>query len=856
MKYIASLLAITLQLVPVYAQFGPQKAISTFSDVWRPSFAHSSDMDSDGDLDLLVGSIEFANPELGWYENLDGFGTWSQIRYIRQIDFDSLHRIWSFQATDMDGDGDDDILYQSLRSSAGGEDRVAWVENINGHDFGEEIIIPMETRPDRVLASDMDSDGDKDIIYYDSPGKLAWIENVNDFSVTAPEILISTSASSLSLLKSVDIDQDGDYDILASLENGDRIIMYENSDGLGTFSSEIVISELVDNTSSIQASDIDGDGDLDIVSTSSSDGKLAWYEHNQQGKSFGLQQEIFKLDFGALYAIPLDIDGDMDQDLVFSERNGLWWFENIDARGTFRGRVIAPMVVARIVVAADFDADGDPDIVSVSNDDKIALFENIDGQGSFGDQSLISTVGDLNGLYSVNTADIDGDGDADVVFSTTDEIKVAWFKNIDGKGSFDGYEIVSQRTAFPTYGQGVNIEPSDVDGDGDIDIVYSSGQNNEHVISWYENINGRGDFGPEIIISTSLEGIISLKTGDFDGDGDQDVVAGSRSGNSVYWYINTDGFGTYSEGILIPHVSQDVSTVHVEDIDQDGDLDILTGYWRGGGDFAIDTGISWFENIDGLGSFGNEIRLSDDVRGPSSFGTQSIETADVDGDGIVDILYAYDNTHASGPEFLRHLDGLGTFERGATSWWVSGTITNIATIDFDLDGDIDVVTAGDNVSVSENIGGDVVFPSPGSIISRKVDFVRSLAVADLDTDGYEDVISLSWGDKKIAWYQNISTKSTSIESPQTRQGVLELDIYPNPFSSVANIVVRVGQPQQVRIEVYDILGRSVKRLHTGILQSNSPYRFTLDGTRLSSGLYFIQIRGEEIFSNERVLLIK
>ncbi len=105
-----------------------------------------------------------------------------------------------------------------------------------------------------------------------------------------------------------------------------------------------------------------------------------------------------------------------------------------EAEGVGAQRVIStePLLVTS-VFGADVDGDGDLDVLSASeNDNKIAWYENTDGAGSFGAQQVISTAAD--GLMSIFGADVDGDGDLDVLSAGDD--KIAWYENTDGAGSF------------------------------------------------------------------------------------------------------------------------------------------------------------------------------------------------------------------------------------------------------------------------------------------------------------------------------------------------------------------------------------------------------------------------------------
>ena len=146
------------------------------------------------------------------------------------------------------------------------------------------------------------------------------------------------------------------------------------------FGSQQVITVSAGGTQSVYATDLDGDGDADVLSASLIDDKIAWYE-NLGGGSFGSQQ-----------VITLSADS------------------------------------ARSVYATDLDGDGDADVLSASwDDDKIAWYENLGG-GSFGSQQWISLS--AAGATSVYATDLDGDGDADVLSASYYDYKIAWYENI------------------------------------------------------------------------------------------------------------------------------------------------------------------------------------------------------------------------------------------------------------------------------------------------------------------------------------------------------------------------------------------------------------------------------------------
>ena len=116
---------------------------------------------------------------------------------------------------------------------------------------------------------------------------------------------------------------------------------------------------------------------------------------------------------------------------------------------------------ARSVFAADVDGDGDTDVLSASySDDKIAWYEN-DGNQNF-TEHVISTSAD--GALSVFAIDVDGDGDIDVLSASTLDDTIAWYEN-------DGNENFTERVISTSIDGALNVFATDVDGDGHIDVL-------------------------------------------------------------------------------------------------------------------------------------------------------------------------------------------------------------------------------------------------------------------------------------------------------------------------------------------------------------------------------------------------
>ena len=156
--------------------------------------------------------------------------------------------------------------------------------------------------------------------------------------------------------------------------------MHENNGAADPTFTTKVIATNADHAEDVQVADLDGDGDLDIVSASYNDSTIAWYENDGAADPVFAATDITTSASGAHDVFLSDIDRDGDIDIVSAEYSGtIAWYENDGAANpTWTGIDIATDVQgARSVFVADMDRDGDMDIISASeNDDTIAWYEN------------------------------------------------------------------------------------------------------------------------------------------------------------------------------------------------------------------------------------------------------------------------------------------------------------------------------------------------------------------------------------------------------------------------------------------------------------------------------------------------
>ena len=661
------------------------------------------DIDNDGDMDVFASS----GYDIFWYENLDGLGNFGNQNIIST----EVQSVISIDYYDIDGDGDFDILSTSLY-----DDKVAWYENLDGlGNFGPQIIISQVSTISAgpVFVEDMDGDGDGDIVV--SNNGLVWLENSDGNGTFTTEHIIL--AGNTNNFIPVDLDNDGDMDIVIADGYDDYVRWYENINGLGAFGSSQFIGLVNGDVNFVYAGDVDGDGDIDVLA----DGTGLFYFENDGNEDFGFYNNIYSTttNAGNIYGADMDNDGDIDiiSDGGINAKPGLAYNEFDQNINDFKREQILCEYSSKPTesYAADIDNDGDLDIlVSSIGDNEISWFEDIDGTQNFSKQHIISTT--VYNAKSLKAKDIDGDGDMDVFVASETGDKILMFRN-QGDGTFENEFVITTSTNGPNM-----IQIVDMDDDGDLDIISSSYHDDK--IAWYENEDGLGSFGVQQVISTGINGVITVYTGDFDSDGDLDLVASGGIDSIVAWFEHTDGQGNFEPMVAIAYGMYQVYSMDIGDIDGDGDLDILSGSSSGGSD------LSWFENLDGNGQFNyaNEI---------TSTASAVVSLNDVDNDSDLDVVM----TIGDDIIWKKNQDGLGNFSNG-------GHIMDIRydksfhAVDIDFDGDIDIVSTkeeNDQLAYSKNLG------VLGSEINGTVQ-------VDVNGDGCDDL---------DAYYPNIMVVATN-----------------------------------------------------------------------------------------------
>lgn len=352
--------------------------------------------------------------------------------------------------------------------------------------FGPQQLIDNSTQgPFAVFAADLDGDGDLDVVSVSQPDRLVfWFENYGNESF-GPLRLINDQCNSCQAVFAADLDGDGQIDVLAVAVGSNDIWWYRNINNGTSWGPPQQLT--TDGTASprwVVAADLDNDDDMDVISASSQDGKIAWYENNGVG-SFGAQDILGVLD-GAwrVFACDLDLDGDVDilASSTFSDK-GIWWFENIQNASSWSGKkFIANVNIPQSIFAADLNGDGFPDVISIAvNLNKIIWFENYQN-GSFGPEQTVGSS--VNFPSSIFAADFNRDGFVDVLVAIQGDNRISWFENYANNGSWSPEKIITNSTNTVKM-----VYAADFNGDRFLDVISASSGDDK--VAWYENIGKR-----------------------------------------------------------------------------------------------------------------------------------------------------------------------------------------------------------------------------------------------------------------------------------------------------------------------------------------------------------------------------
>ncbi|MBL0037258.1 MAG: VCBS repeat-containing protein [Flavobacteriales bacterium] len=554
-------------------------------------------------------------------------------------------------------------------------------------------------RPVRLLLEDLDADADLDLVIADQDS-LYWFTNDGAGGFTDHQGIDGYVTGPLT---AQDIDSDGDMDIVASGNAwGPSTVdvgWYAN-DGAGSFTPMNLIAPWLRESDAPQWADLDGDGDVDLVSRVDSTLRIRF---NNAGV-FTDGPDLGAAHYNDVITIAVDdADGDGDNDLlVLGTVVDRGFYENLGG-GTFAAVVsIAPADDDAIITVWDTDGDGDNDLLLEYDR---WLLNTGGAQYTAGD-----TLGNIEpGIV----ADADADGDPDFFWSTST------FMNI-WEGRNDGTTVTPIEIDDMNYFQGnAPLKTGDINGDGHLDLVTC---HRYGWVGWYAG-DGANNWSLAHTVGSPLTTVQGAVVADLDLDGDLDMAAAGTTDGRLAWYPN-DGAGVLGPQQVIMDDLRSPDDLVVLDLELDGDSDLVL--WN-----RADTNVVRARN-NGLGQF-----IVDTIQVQPG----ALAVGYFNSDAYPDLV-ANDGWYAN--------DGAGNFNLLADL----GSIYMYDAAVGDMDGDQqdDIVSSTYDMHVVKDIVGgtytDIVSPATGT--------PTDLALADLDLDGDLDVATISGGYTNY-WYENDGT---------------------------------------------------------------------------------------------------
>lgn len=529
---------------------------------------------------------------------------------------------------DVDGDLDEDIVYTSFITSFGQGIQVLGNDGSGNFTDSNTAFSPSYSFNDRAIPLDFDNDGDLELAGFLSAPYLAVrpLENdgsvLNDASTNFSEVsnvvlstvgdgddifgfkidtdnfddFVAISQDSTFIMisngsggfteqtkfsgqsKPEDLDLDGDGDLFYF----DGNVSVRDNQGGGTFvqGSDILTISATYDTKLV---DLDGDGDLDLAQGGSLVSRT-WL--NDGSGNFTIQQEFpggaYQLAFGNL-----DADSDLDMVVALESDSGYPGFiiytNNGSGTLSYNSNLGSGFEVKQVELA-DMDEDGDLDIVArmqnVSNE-YVRIYDN---QGSL--------TFSMTSSYTINSAkmalgNLDGDTDDDIVLAAE---ATGIITLINNSGS------LTAGSTFTPAGSNYyisDVDIADFDGDGDMDVFATNSYESPTTNSYLFLNNGSGtltDSGANVETGGTYGSFVA----DIDGDGDVDIISGGYISYPKLWVHDgdqdSDGIPEFLFDHEIPTIVTEYSSVNIGDLDGDGDMDIVVGDYYGGTQIFFNNG--------------------------------------------------------------------------------------------------------------------------------------------------------------------------------------------------------------------------------------------------------------------------
>jgi hypothetical protein len=582
----------------------------------------------------------------------------------------------SVVAADLNGDGRIDLVSADTNSN-----RLSlFVQTTSGTFPTTPTTLTTGSTPQSVAVSDLNGDGRIDLVSADT--------NSNRLSLflqspagTFPAIPTTlTTGSSPQSVAAADLNGDGRIDLASADAGSNRLSLFLQTpaETFPTTPQAITVGAGVISRMSIAANDLNGDGRIDLATAlsgfTSSVMNVSIHTQTPAG-AFPTTPTTLANGSGIGSVVPADLNGDGRIDLlaVNPSADRLLLFQqssigNLAPTATSIATGSSPESIA----AADLNGDGLMDIVSAdANSNRLSLFaQNVTG----GFTSTPTTLATGSGTARVAAIDINGDGRIDIASAAALDNSLSLFLQTPA-ATYPSSPITLTTGARP-----LAIASADINSDGRIDIV-SADANSNRLSLYLQSQMGTFPATPTTLPTGSFP--VSIAAIDLNADGRIDLVSADRSSNRLSLFLQTPT-GTYPATPSTLATGTSPSAVAAADVNGDGRIDLVSAD-------RLSNRLSLFVQ-NSAGSFpATPATLT------TGFSPDRVAAADINGDGRIDLVVADSTTtpNATGRITIFLQDFSGAFPATPTTLTVTPNliVSAIATADIDGDGCIDIVSA-------------------------------------------------------------------------------------------------------------------------------------------------------------------
>ncbi|WP_316767698.1 FG-GAP-like repeat-containing protein [Pedobacter frigiditerrae] len=715
-------------------------SFANYDEIFGP-IVEIADFDDDGKLDMITYDSSSTLNKLDVYKNES---TLDKISFTKVLEIPTS-RPSEFVAADIDGDRKIDLVTISNNLN---ELNVYKNTGNNSFAFATPLKYPVGSRPTSLSIHDLDGDGLIDVLFYSEVDKSASVlKNIS--STGSPKLAQKVMFATLSNVKTIsagDIDQDGKPDIVFQSEGNAKISYLKNkvnkSPFLVSFTPSIakkgdVVVITGTNFTGVSTVNLGGlpvakfiiDSPTQITATvgDGASGSVtianSFGSSTLPGFSYGLPPIISSF---------FPVKANAGTSIVISGKN---FSENISENKVLFGLAYGTVTAATsttLTVTVPSKATYAP--ISVTSNGLIGSSINsfvltfAGDQSGFTEKSFAPAIRPHSTYKKGTVADLDGDGQMDFIYSLNNFNDKSL--HIYRAGKKNGQTIYDAPLVIPMINQAETSLVTDIDGDGKMDLV---------VYSYYQFHVFKNTSVPGKISLTQLDfavdgendhSLSDIKVGDVDNDGKTDVVISYYSNKKISIFRNESSAGTIKFGQQVDLLAQGwVPKLILQDFNGDGKIDLA--YTSNSSHQAV-----ILKNT----SQGGQISFDAPLIFQIATAGSDLVAGDIDGDGKAELLVASNSILA-----FRNTSTLSTISFAPAIEVLKETeaisVVNLA--DLDGDGKPDIFRAIGAVAVLKNTS------QPGNIsFAEGVKYAQPHTpilgiTADIDEDGKPDIITFS-----------------------------------------------------------------------------------------------------------------